>query len=109
MLVYGELSERGKWTDGITGRVFDCEYSNTTVCETEEEARKRASDEWNSLCQKDRERTRLIVTKRDVTEEVIEDIKDRYYGIEDMKEIEEIAVSENYDEIQCYSVEDENE
>lgn len=37
MLVYGVLSERGKWKNGITGRVFDCEYSNTIVCQSEEE------------------------------------------------------------------------
>lgn len=109
MLIYGVLSERGKWKNGITGRVFDCEYSNTTVCKTEKEATIRAWNEWNTLCDSDQTRARIIVTKRDVTDEVIKDIKDRYYGMEDMEEIEEIAVSENFDTLEIYSIEDEKE
>lgn len=102
MLIYGVLSERGKWKNGV----FDCEYSDTTVCKTEEEAKSKAYEMWNSLCDSDKKRAKIIVTKRAVTDEVIEDIKDRYYGIEEEEEIKEIAVSENYDTVETYSIEE---
>lgn len=102
MLIYGVLSERGKWKNGV----FDCEYSDTTVCKTEEEAKSKAYEMWNSLCDSDKKRAKIIVTKRAVTDEVIEDIKNRYYGMEDMEEIEEIAVSENCDVAKVYSIEE---
>ena len=94
-----------KWKNGV----FDCEYSDTTVCKTEEEAKSKAYEMWNSLCDGDKKRARIIVTKRAVTDEVIEDIKNRYYGMEDMEEIEEIAVSENFDALKVFSAEEEEE
>lgn len=106
MLVYGILKERGKWTNGSIGRrVFKCTDEWTTVCQSEEEARNKAYDMWESLASSDKKTTKITVSVRDITDEDIEDIK-KTYDIEDMNEIIETAVSENYDVVKVYSVEE---
>lgn len=97
MLVYGILKERGKWTnDSIERRVFKCTDEWTTVCQSEEEARNKAYDMWESLASSDKKTTKITVSVRDITDE----------DIEDMNEIIETAVSENYDVVKVYSVEE---
>lgn len=109
MLVYGVLKERGKWTsDSIRRRVFKCTNEWTTVCQSEEEAREKAYDMWESLALSDKKTTRITATKRDISNEEVEEIEENY-GADTKKEIEEIAVSENYDVIEIYSMEEKEE
>lgn len=106
MKVYGILKEHGKWTsDSIGRRVFKCTDEWTTVCQSEEEAREKAYDMWESLALSDKKTTKITVSVRDITDEDVEDIK-KAYDIEDMNEIIETAVSEDHDVVKVYSIEE---
>ena len=104
MKVFGVLKESGKWIDGLFGKIFKTEDSWTVLCNSEEEARNEAEKMWDRLCTFDKKESVITAVKRDFTPAELNLVKEEYFSVDDDKQLKEIAVSENYNVIEKFSM-----